>query len=339
MLDAPIPENDEERLAAMGEAMCAFVPREERFDRITRTVRRLLDVPIALVSIVERDVQWFRSAQGLDAVETPRNISFCGHAVASGKQLVVNDATLDPRFWDNPLVTGAPYIRAYLGVPLTVAPGIRAGTLCALDNQVRTFSQQDILGMQDLAAMVESELKLESMGSAQRRLLATVGQLERKSNLDAATGCWNAKGFRELLAMTVADCRNPQRTEGDRGCSTLALCYVRVRNFGAVAAQDRTQVDIVRQLVAQLLRRRLPEGGALGALGERDFCALVPGPTQLAIEESLAEFTYPKLTLDMPGIHMDAELDLSFSLAFLDDAKGPSPATELWAKALAGLKA
>jgi GGDEF domain-containing protein len=332
MIAPPVPDTETERLAAMDRAMCAFVPREERFDRITRTVRRLLDVPIALISIVERDAQWFRSAQGLPELETPRSISFCGHAVASGRVLAVPDATNDPRFWDNPLVTGSPYIRSYLGIPLSIAPGVQVGTLCALDNQVRSFTQQDILGMEDLAAMAEAELRLDAMGTTQRQLLSALGQAERRNSMDPATGCWNARGFRELVSMTVADCT--------RQGTTAALCYVRVRNYDALTGNgDKAHTAIMRQLLAQMLRRRLPENGALGCLGDRDFCALVPGASQLAIESSLAEFTYPHVRLDMPGIHMDLTLDLAFSLAFLGDMTSANPATQLWASVLAGLKA
>lgn len=332
MIEPGLPDNETQRLAAMDQSMCAFVPREERFDRITRTVRRLLGVPIALISIVEQDVQWFRSAQGLAGAETPRSISFCGHAVASGKVLVVPDATSDPRFWDNPLVTGEPHIRSYLGIPLSIEPGVRVGTLCALDNQMREFTHQDILGMQDLAAMAEAELRLGAIDTSYRKVLTTLGQMERRASLDAATGCWNARGFRELLNLTVAECA--------RDGSTLGLCYVRVRNLDTIAGEkgDKTQTDIVRQLLAQLLRRRLPENGALGSLGERDFCAMVPGPTALDIEAHLAEFTYPHVKLDMPGIHLNFELQLSFGLAFLGDMKTPSAATELWAAVLANLR-
>ncbi len=331
MTEAPIPDNDAQRVDAMDAAMCAFVPREERFDRITRTVRRLLDVPMALISIVDVDAQWFRSAQGLQDLETPRNISFCGHAVASGKMLVVPDATSDPRFWDNPLVTDAPYIRSYLGIPLAISPTVRVGTLCALDTRVREFTQQDILGMQDLAAMAEAELRIDALGASQKQLLSELGKTERRASMDPATGCWNARAFRELVSLTAADCLL-------RG-TTLALCYVRVRNYEALVSRgDKTQAHLMRQLLAQVLRRRLPADGALGSLGERDFCALIPGATPLDVEGSLAQFTFPQVTLDMPGFHLDMTLDLACSLAFLGDMKSGSPSMELWATALAGLK-
>ncbi|MFO1243604.1 MAG: GAF domain-containing protein [Ramlibacter sp.] len=332
MIEAPTLDNESQRAEALDAAMCAFVPREERFDRITRTVKRLLDVPLALISIVERDVQWFRSAQGLLEAETPRSISFCGHAIASKKPLVVPDATSDPRFWDNPLVTSSPHIRAYLGIPLSIAPGVRVGTLCALDTRVREFTAEDVAGMEDLAAMAEAELRLDAMADAQKRLLATLNQMERRASLDPATGCWTVRGFRQLVSMAVDDAA--------RAGTALALCYVRVNNFAALTANSSpAQMDLIRQLLAQVLRRRLPEAGALASLGQRDFCALVPGATPLEVEERLAEFTFPKARLDTPGLQLDLELELAFGLAFLHEATSASPATELWATALARLEA
>lgn len=94
--------------------LCAYAPREECFDRITRTVKCLLEVPIALISIVEEDEQWFRSVQGLEVDHTPRDISFCGHAVALKRPLYIRDALEDEWFRDNPLVAGSPGIHAYL---------------------------------------------------------------------------------------------------------------------------------------------------------------------------------------------------------------------------------
>lgn len=332
MLIAPRPENDAQRLQAMEQALCTYVPREDRFDRITRTAMRLLDVPIALISIVAEDVQWFRSVQGLPDEQTSRDLSFCGHVIVDGKVLAVPDARTDPRFWDNPLVTGEPFIRAYLGVPLRLAPGVRAGTLCTLDTRPRGFNYRDIEALQDLARMAESELRLDAMASAQKRLLLKLDQLERRARLDAQTGCWNVRGFRELVAMAVQDAQ--------RDGSSLALCHARVANFDALtAARSPAHVEGLRRMVAQVLRQRLPDGGALAWLGRADFCALVPGPTPLVVEELLAHFTYPKVELDVPGLRLDMTLDLQFGLAFLHEVDPAAAATEIWASALANLKA
>ena len=331
MLAAPIPSDDNQRLAAMDAQMCAFVPREERFDRVTRLARRLLGVPMALISIVEEDLQWFRSVQGLDASHTGRDISFCGHAIASDKVLHIPDARRDPRFRDNPLVTGAPHIRAYLGVPLSIAPGVRAGTLCALSDKEHSFRRHDVEGLQDLAAIAESELRLGAMANVQKRLITRLSKLERQASLDAVTGCWNVRGFRQLVGMAVDEARDK--------ASTLALCCIRVRNFPQLAAGGHVRSsDAVRQVLAQVLRQRLPASGALGVLGQGDFCALVPGADPLEVETALARLTYPTAEIELPGLQLRLDLELSFALSFLADHPGSNAATEMWASVLANLK-
>ncbi|MET0312162.1 MAG: GAF domain-containing protein [Burkholderiaceae bacterium] len=327
MIAPPFLEHEQQRLETMNQAMCAFVPREERFDRVTRLARRLLDVPIALISIVEKDVQWFRSAQGLTEEQTGRDISFCGHALVSSRPLVVPDALQDPRFWDNPLVTGEPGIRSYLGIPLAIATGMRAGTLCAIDTRPRAFTHEDIVAMQDLARIAEAELKLDHMAGTQKQLLVRLTELERRGRLDPVTGCWNVRGLRELLALAV----EAARTDG----ATLGVCYVRVANAAALGMEGAGG-DTLRQLLAQVLRRRLPESGALALIGASDFCAVIPGATPLEVEERLAEFTFPKARLDLPGMKYDLDLELVFGLSLLHEKPGAS-ATELWGTALARL--
>lgn len=144
---APIPPDDLERLAALWRTGLLGSTPSQAFERITRTVAQLLGVPIALVSLVDEHRQWFLSRFGLEAAETPRDVSFCGHAVAERAPLAVADARDDPRFAGNPLVTAAPHVRAYLGEPLYDAEGHALGTLCAIDTAPREFSaaQREIL--------------------------------------------------------------------------------------------------------------------------------------------------------------------------------------------------
>lgn len=115
MLEPPIPPDEQQRLAVLRSLHILDTPPEERFDRITRTAQRLFNVPIALISLIDAHRQWFKSCQGLPVSETPRGISFCGHAILADTPLIIPDALLDPRFADNPLVTGEPRIRFYAG--------------------------------------------------------------------------------------------------------------------------------------------------------------------------------------------------------------------------------
>lgn len=162
MIEPPIPDDEQERLAALQELRILDTPAEERFDRITRIARDLFAVPIALISLVDAGRQWFKSATGLDASETPRSISFCGHAILGAEPLVVENALADLRFADNPLVTGDPVIRFYAGIPLRSLSGRKLGTLCLIDRVPRRFGPDDVQRLRDLAAWAESELNLSA---------------------------------------------------------------------------------------------------------------------------------------------------------------------------------
>jgi GAF domain-containing protein len=123
---------------------------EERFDRLTRMAKRLFSVPIATVTLVDTHRQWFKSSQGLSASETSRDISLCGHTILSDEILLVPDAELDERFFDNPLVVGDPNIRFYAGCPLKVGAE-NLGTLCVIDDKPRVFGQEELRLLRDLA--------------------------------------------------------------------------------------------------------------------------------------------------------------------------------------------
>ena len=136
------PANEIERLAALESYEVLDTPPDASLDALTALVAKLLDVPIALVSLVDLERQWFKSRFGLDTSETPRSISFCGHVVESGDPLVVSDARLDPRFSDNPLVESAPSVRFYAGYPLSTPDGMTLGTLCVIDQKPRALDAE-----------------------------------------------------------------------------------------------------------------------------------------------------------------------------------------------------
>jgi len=159
MLKPPVPENEEARLSALRELEVLDTEIEERYERITRSVCRVLDVPISAISLVDTDRQWFKSVQGLSVRETSRDISFCGHAILGNDEFVIPDAMLDERFRSNPLVTGSPNIRAYAAYPLTSA-GHNIGTLCAIDTKPRKFSAEQLEFLRDLAGIVEADISM-----------------------------------------------------------------------------------------------------------------------------------------------------------------------------------
>ncbi|RLK59139.1 GAF domain-containing sensor histidine kinase [Actinokineospora cianjurensis] len=150
-------DSEIQRLAAVKALRLLDTPREERFDRITRLAQRLLDVPIALVSLVDVDRQWFKSCVGLDAEQTHRSVSFCSHAIAEPTLMEIPDATLDPRFADNPHVVGDPHIRFYAGQPIAAPSGHLVGTLCVVGTEVRHLDDAERECLRDLAAWVELE--------------------------------------------------------------------------------------------------------------------------------------------------------------------------------------
>ena len=151
-----------ERLAALRRYQILDTTQEPAFDRIVRLAALLLDVPIALISLVDADRQWFKARYGLDVPETPRAIAFCDHAIRGSSILVVPDAQLDPRFCDNPLVTGEMHVRFYAGAPLVTPDGFALGTICAIDRSPRDLNQRDAAILAALADQIVHELEVRS---------------------------------------------------------------------------------------------------------------------------------------------------------------------------------
>ncbi len=158
MIVPPLPHNEAQRLRALRELLILDTPSEERFDRISAFAAKEFDVPIALVSLVDQDRQWAKSNFGLEACETPRDVSFCGHAINMSETLVVPDALADSRFTDNPLVIGKPYVRFYAGAGLRLPYGQVVGTFCIMDRRPRQFDRLDVAILGGLRDMVVEEL-------------------------------------------------------------------------------------------------------------------------------------------------------------------------------------
>jgi len=165
--DTLIPDDEQERLAALRALEILDTPREERFDRITRLLRRLLQAPIAIVNFIDADRQWGKSCVGVASTDVPRTASFCAHAVLGEAPLVVPDTARDPRFARNPLVVGEPNLRSYAGQPVHDPTGYRIGTLCVADRVPRDWTDADLQTLYALAGWVELEI---AAGDLRRRV-------------------------------------------------------------------------------------------------------------------------------------------------------------------------
>lgn len=243
---------EQQRLEALNRYDVLDTQPEAAFDRITRLVQITLQTPIALVSLVDGYRQWFKSRQGLDVCETPRDISFCVHAIKAKEPFIVCNALEDDRFRNNPLVTGAPKIRFYIGVPLRTPNGHNIGTLCAIDTVPRQPSDTHIAIMQDLARLVVDELEL--------RKLATV---------DSLTGALTRRGFERLAFMEVA---RSKRNDRPFGCIVFDIDHFKsVNDRYGHAAGDR-----VLQTVIETCQRELRSADFVGRLGGEEFGIILP---------------------------------------------------------------
>ncbi len=188
MIEAVIPPDEERRLDVLRSYEVLDTAPEKEFDDITRLAALFCDVPIALVSLVDRHRQWFKSRFGLSAPETPRDIAFCSHAILGTAPLIVGDALQDERFHDNPLVAGDPLIRFYAGAPLSAPSGERIGTLCVIDRKPRALTAEQLEGLESLARHVVAYLELRRQSARLARMTRTLSESEDRFRLlsDAA---------------------------------------------------------------------------------------------------------------------------------------------------------
>ncbi|MGA7934460.1 MAG: sensor domain-containing diguanylate cyclase [Kovacikia sp.] len=184
-----IPQDEQIRLATLRSLNILDTSPEERFDHLTRIAKRMFAVPIALVSLVDENRQWFKSCVGLNVRETPRNISFCGHAILGNEIFIIPNAKEDERFADNPLVLDGPQIRFYAACPLRSLYGHKLGTLCIIDQKPRNLDDEDLQALKDLTSMVEQELAALELAT-----------------LDELTNILNRRGFMMLAQHTLHLC-------------------------------------------------------------------------------------------------------------------------------------
>ncbi len=285
--------DEEERLHALQQYEILDTPPEEAFDRITRIAKSIMQAPIAMVSLVDRDRQWFKSRQGIDTTETPRNISFCAHTIQMDEPFVVPDTLKDPRFCSNPLVTGPAQIRAYVGVPLRTSAGHKIGALCVKDVKSRQVTQAQLDSLQDLARLVVDELEL-------RKLAA----------IDFLTG---AAAPRTFLSGGKAEFNRARRHRGELACIAFDLdSFKRINDTYGHAAGDHVLAEVVSHCKATLRSTDV-----IGRIGGEEFGILLP-ETSAALAVKISEEIRERIAL-LVVRHMGHEIRLtaSFGVAAL----------------------
>jgi hypothetical protein len=177
-MNAPLPTNEAERLAALKEYRILDTGTERSYDDITALAAHICEVPIAMISLVDEARQWFKSRVGVEQQQTPREVAFCAHAILQDKPFIISDATKDKRFAGNSLVTGEPHIRFYAGVPLVNPEGLALGTLCVVDHQPHQLSAAQQKTLQALSRQVMALLELRRISARLANALEQVKTLQ-----------------------------------------------------------------------------------------------------------------------------------------------------------------
>lgn len=244
------PNNEVERLSALRESGLLEIENHPNYDRLTRLAKRLFAVPVAMINLVDEHVVVVKAADGGDATNLPRNLSFCGHTVLGNAPLVVPDTLDDARFADNPLATDDDPVRFYAGYPLHLPNGATVGSLCIIDHQPRQFSSSDVETLADLAALVEQEFA------------ATCASI-----IDELTGLYNRRGFHHLATYAIRAAR--------RRAEPLTLAWLDLDRFKQINARyGRADGDHALKAMAGLLSSTFREADVLARYGGDEFAIL-----------------------------------------------------------------
>lgn len=267
-----IPTNDEARLRALQRYDILDTPRDGAFDRITSLAARMLDTPIAIISLVDRDRIWFKSHHGVDVAQIDRDPGLCASAILTDDAYVLGDAARDVRSMANPLVAGDFGLRFYAGVPLQTHDNFNLGVLCCLDFAPRELHEAQIQALRDLAAIVMDQMELRlaarRIDSLHTELRAAHEELHHQASHDSLTGLWNRRAVLEQLDQALSRARR-----AGRGLAVLMLDvdhFKRVNDCHGHPAGDAVLVE-----VGLRLKGALRGGDSVGRLGGEEFLAVL----------------------------------------------------------------
>ncbi|KTD45618.1 fused adenylate cyclase/two component hybrid sensor/regulator [Legionella rubrilucens] len=271
MIKPKVHPNEAERLKALHATGLINTPMEQGFEQITSLTKKIFDVPIVAISLIDKDKQWFKSIIGSNLSETPREISFCGHTILKEEALIVSDAQSDARFKNNPLVTGEKgSIRFYAGYPIHASNDHQPiGALCIIDNKPRHISPTEKSILHDLAALVDSEISnfhsLEAYKARNFELECT----DRITLLDGVTKTWNANGITQLLQQQMKLSKEEKETFG--------LFNVSIDSFNSFTEEYGEEVgNELLHAIARNLVVHCHNEASIGYLGGKEFMVILP---------------------------------------------------------------
>ncbi|SFU68236.1 GGDEF domain-containing protein [Halomonas korlensis] len=275
-LDVCSAEYEEQRLQALADYQILDTPEESAFDDIVEVASLICEAPIAVVTFVDRDRQWFKSEKGLGVRETLLDVSICAHAILQPGLFIVPDTTQDPRFANNPLVTGEPHLRFYAGALLESHDGYPLGTLCVLDYQPRELTERQRFALQALANQVVAHMELMQAHREQaeliRELEATRHELAKRAATDPLTGLLNRRAFEQRLNQEVALIQ--------RGAPPAALMLIDLDHFKRVNdALGHQAGDEVLVRFTDLCREAFRQADVIGRWGGEEFVVMLPRAT------------------------------------------------------------
>lgn len=322
-----------ERQAALDALRITDSLPEPAYDAVVRLASILCDTPISLISLISRDRQWFKARVGLAAEETPRSMAFCSHAIASpGRVMEVQDASLDPRFRDNPLVTGDPYIRFYAGHPLVDSQGNALGTVCVIDQVPRRLDDTQRAGLAALADVVSGLLEARRSNLAAERALAdrefAYRCLERyRSHLEQRLAQDNLTGL-----LTRAETERRSREFDESGIhSPFALAVVDVDHFKRVNdTHGHAAGDIALKQVGQLINSHVSADDIAGRYGGEEFLIVLGHGDR---EDMLG--TLENVRASVAALALPFPLTVSIGVAF--GSRGQDTVEDMFSRADAAL--
>lgn len=269
MIPVPIPANEAERLASLHRMQILATPGEAAFDKITYVAQHVFKTQMVLISIIDEHKQWFKSAVGLDVRETPRELSFCGHVVFHGETMVIEDATRDERFFDNPIVCAGPNIRFYAGRPLKNHEGFVIGTLCIADSAPRTLSEEELRLLDYLASWVESLFSGRGLSTVVHNLLRDLDAAKRDSLIDPLLNVWNRRA--------IIDIMKREEELALRQGTGLSILMVDADNFKRINdVYGHAAGDKILATIADTIRFALRSYDSIGRYGGEEFLVVLP---------------------------------------------------------------